>query len=67
VEADPTRSLEIVIGLGVDVAVDGVFDVVGEPSRVHGRKLGGPPRCEGCAVRVRTKARVQVVLSDPTF
>lgn len=64
VETDPTRVVQIVVGLGVNIAIDGVTGVEGEPLRVHVRKLGLPPVCAGCGVRSVRKDTRKVELVD---
>jgi transposase len=56
--------LEVGVGLGVNVAVDGVEDAEDGPLRVHVRKLGWPPRCDQCSDATAPKDRTRVELVD---
>ena len=63
-ETDPTRIVEILVGLGADVRIVGVDDVGGEPLRVHVRVIDDPPGCEGCGATVELKDIDPVELVD---
>lgn len=63
-QTDPTRIVEILVGLGAGVRIVGVDDVAGAPLRVHVRVTDDPPGCEGCGDTVELKDIDPVELVD---
>ena len=63
----PARMCELLVGLG-DVEVCGVDDEVGEPLRLHVRRLAERPDCEVCGGRLWSDGERAVELVDlPAF